>query len=184
MSHSITILTRSAVLDPVERDWLDYAGFVFNILATAAGLFGLFLAIKAYKVGIRAYEVSADSYSVAQDQGRRTLELDFLKELGLSLDRAIGDGSFAETFKPVIEGLSRLIIFAEPELPTWNFLAFGTHSRSEIEEYVINHTVLGSDLEHSRAQPSYSVDDLVAVLAGLMHNEIFDAMSKRIEWPS
>ncbi|MEU4815291.1 hypothetical protein AB0G03_06550 [Micromonospora aurantiaca] len=34
----------------MERDWFDWASLIFNTLATSAGLVGLFIAIRAYKV--------------------------------------------------------------------------------------------------------------------------------------
>lgn len=97
----------------MERDWFDWASLVFNTLATTGGLVGLFVAIRAYKV--------------AKGQGRRTSEVEILREL-LLLDEKPG---FRESFRESpaeafhAHGIhERLAALPLDELPTWKSLRF------------------------------------------------------------
>ncbi|WP_146766214.1 hypothetical protein ACQPYV_30900 [Micromonospora saelicesensis] len=49
------------------RDWFDWVSLAFNSLATTGGIVGLFVAIRAYKV--------------AKSQGRKSFEVEILREL-------------------------------------------------------------------------------------------------------
>ncbi|WP_433537588.1 hypothetical protein ACQPZK_07535 [Micromonospora sp. CA-249363] len=44
----------------MERDWFDWASLIFNMTATSAGLIGLFVAVRAYKVAKAQHRTSFD----------------------------------------------------------------------------------------------------------------------------
>ncbi|MER5605196.1 hypothetical protein AB0F93_14075 [Micromonospora tulbaghiae] len=164
----------------MERDWLDYTGYVFNATATAAGLFGLFLAIKAYRVGVKAYEVSAESYRVAKDQGRKAFELEILRELRSQLDEVVDSGPWGE-HHPALPNTkagvySALLALPKEELPLWRMVTKNREPDDELHDIRQDAGVkryLGSKDE--------DFEDLQLSICNAMYDEIHEAMRKRIE---
>ncbi|MFG3579227.1 hypothetical protein [Micromonospora chersina] len=160
--------------------WLEYAGFVFNVLATAAGLVGLFLAIKAYKVGVQAYEVSAESYKVAKEEGRKNFELEILRELRSHLDAAVDSEHWAAENPGLPRTktgvFSALLALPPGDLPLWR-MASGPRKPNDgltdiramagVRRYFDKN---GEDLEDFRLS-----------VVNAMYDEINEAMRKRIE---
>ncbi|MFJ8833817.1 hypothetical protein [Micromonospora aurantiaca] len=165
----------------MERDWLDYTGYVFNVLATSAGLFGLFLAIKAYRVGVQAYEVSAESYRVAKEQGRKTFELSLLTELNSELSRVTnnkewqGPGSLPK-FNSMI--YSVLLTFPRGELPLWDLIARSGQSDKYLNEVRDNPRV---KVYLSKAREGKKTFSLTASVVFSLFDEVHEAMRNRIE---
>lgn len=163
--------------------WLDYAGFMFNVLATAAGLFGLFLAIKAYKVGVQAYGVSAESYRVSKEQGRKTFEVEALRELMVLIQdprvhRAIVSEPRGAFFR---HGITvRIKMLPEKDLPSWHRLSM-CWSLPQSREFAPGW--LGPPEFFYPHQEGLEVTEELELgnILSLLHSEALEAMRKRIE---
>ncbi|MGC5330984.1 hypothetical protein [Micromonospora sp. DT62] len=161
-----------------DPTWLDYAGLVFNVLATAAGLFGLFLAIKAYRIGVKAYEVSAESYRVAKDQGRRTLELQILRELlALTLDEEAIDDLLEEPNVAFgrLGVRVQLALLPASELMIWRELSRFAELPRAVEiapQYAMSLAVIPA---HRRREYEKSL------IANCLRRDIYDAVRQRVE---
>ena len=154
-------MTLPALLSYVERDWLDYAGFIFNALATSVGVVGFFIAIKAYKI--------------AKEQGRKTFELELLRELNDSLEREISDdGSHSEIPEPTIGQISRLAMLPTAEFTLWHAV-HKFHDQGESKAAVLNHPLV------SEAAEAVGMGDPYSVVVGAMFMELQIGMDKRVE---
>ncbi|MEU4477310.1 hypothetical protein AB0F68_04450 [Micromonospora sp. NPDC023966] len=148
----------------MHRDWIDYAGFIFNALATTAGLFGLFLAIRAYQV--------------AKAAGSTAFELEILRELSNLLDGIVNRDERGEAgLLPQIDGsvLSKVWLLPEDDLPVWNLLTKLEYDR--VKEIRKNPAVVKS----LATDPENDDDDFFASVVTVMYDELHQAMRRRTE---
>jgi len=113
-SHKVTVGVSSS-LDPicftrsVERDWFDYTALIFNVLASVAAVVALYLALRAYRI--------------AKEQGRKTFELEALREIV----RLFHDVEQEKEFAGAVSMANRtvgpyIVMLPEGELPVWEAL--------------------------------------------------------------
>ncbi|MFG3579226.1 hypothetical protein [Micromonospora chersina] len=108
----------------MHRDWFDWASLIFNTLATSAGVVGLFIAIRAYKL--------------TQAQNRLTHELALLNQLQAIIDKPNFVGRMTPHLKDrdyrrgvsqyfmqtgVTVRLMHLSRSLADEMPTWYYFA-------------------------------------------------------------
>ncbi|MET8354010.1 hypothetical protein [Micromonospora sp. NPDC005206] len=164
----------------MKRDWFDWASLVFNTLATSAGLVGLFLAVKAYRVGIKAYEVSAESYRVAKEQGRKTFELEILRELTSLLDEALDMVAGEKTVRlPPIKAAaaSRVWLLPSEEMEVWlRFLM--VIAGEEQQDYLLSHPRVQEKLRSTDLEDNRGVR---GILFTVLYLELHEAMRRRWE---
>lgn len=149
----------------MERDWFDWASLIFNTLATSAGLVGLFIAVRAYKV--------------AKEQGRKTFELEILRELATLVDDAVdkhtdpsSDGSLP---KINAREYSRLLLLPEGEFPVWFALARHRVGQ-ETDEFISNHPAIVAEMKRVKINPERK---LAYAALSVMYREVHGAMKKR-----
>ncbi|MEU2611814.1 hypothetical protein ABZ570_09560 [Micromonospora sp. NPDC007271] len=156
----------------MTRDWFDYAGFVFNILATSAGVVGLFLAVKAYKVAKAAgktafeLEILREMAYVLEDRGKRAEMMDRMREHpGDALHEA---GLFA-----------RMVLIApRTDLTLWWVVA-KSNLLSHVFESLHTHPALEAFRQKDKLEDLYDEMTFVKSLVIGMRTELLDAMEKR-----
>ncbi|MET7881289.1 hypothetical protein ABZS52_30685 [Micromonospora profundi] len=155
----------------MERDWFDWTSLIFNILATAAGLFGLFLAIRAYKIGVNAYQV-------AKNQGRNSFETQRLRELlALTLDDEARDELLFEPNMAFgrLGVRARLAMLPKAELPIWREL--GRFSElPAVQEIAPQYA---KDLWEIPVHRRRDYEE--SLIANCLRKEIYDAIRVRVE---
>lgn len=125
---------------------MDLAGLIFDALSGLAGVVALY-------ISVRAYRVAQDSYTVAREQGRKTFELEVLRELIATLRRP--DSPFSGQ-----DVNSLLAMLPYGELPKWTEL----------------------NLRHILYRAEHKVDHPVAPEEVMdLHIEAMAAMKERME---
>ncbi|MBG6099802.1 hypothetical protein ACLQ3D_20980 [Micromonospora vinacea] len=151
----------------MERDWLDYAGFVFNTLATTVGVVGFFIAVNAYRL--------------AKQQGRKTFELEVLRELTLELDRMMEDAEEFPRRSPLPRlspgALGRIHLLPEVEVQAWRFLHEVMLGNAKPED-LVELTAAKRFREGGNERESYS---LYILAVNVLANEVIHAMRKRLQ---
>lgn len=132
----------------VERDWFDWASLIFNTLATSAGLVGLFIAVRAYRI--------------AKRQNRYAFESILLKELlDIAENREFMDRLMKHGLETISEFQikSRLDLLPPDYLPTWRTLyehvmRYHGVARPEVAEIIwpMRHMPRPKEMEPRRIQ--------------------------------
>lgn len=150
------------------HDWFDFLGIG---LSTLVGLIGLFLAYRAYRVG-------ANAYRVAKEQGRRTFELEIMRELTTGLDSALIAEKQDER-NNLLPGIghvtfSRLPLLPKDELPLWRMVDMYRDEGDGLTDIRAHEGV--QELSRDDSSEEFSL----AVINAL-YDEIHEAMRKRTE---
>ncbi|WP_433114272.1 hypothetical protein [Micromonospora sp. CA-246542] len=147
----------------MERDWFDWASLVFNTLATSAGVVGLFVAVRAYRL--------------ARRQGRATFEVQMLHELMLmtrdeTISDHIGDSPVMAYRKHGIQ--ARLEVLPKSELPTWWHIA-DCVSLPVLETFIVGFPYFG---EEPRGGTASTYEKNVAL--NQLRSEVIKALERRM----
>jgi hypothetical protein len=133
----------------LQRDLFDWLGFGFNVLASIAGIVGLFVAIQAYKAAHRANRIALEARQDAErlakeqaleserlikEQGRKAFDLEVLRELGQTLDRLYLDAWLMDSMDFRVGITTKLLLLSTMvEIPTWMDVAqSGWADRSQV----------------------------------------------------
>ncbi|MFJ8833818.1 hypothetical protein [Micromonospora aurantiaca] len=153
-----------------DPTWLDYAGFLFNSVATVAGLAGFFLAIRAYRVGV-------DAYRVAKEQGRRSFETQLLRELlALTLDDEAREDLLLEPNMAFGRWGVRahLAMLPKSELPIWRELGRFAEMPA-VQEIAPQYA---KDLWEIPVHRRRDYEE--SLIANCLRKEIYDAIRERV----
>ncbi|MGC5330985.1 hypothetical protein [Micromonospora sp. DT62] len=147
----------------MERDWFDWASLIFNTLATTGGLVGLFVAVRAYKV--------------AKSQGRKTFELEILRELSGLLDRSgeLHSEPDRQDWLPTItaQQFARMQLLHEEEFPFTRALA-RYQAQGVADKEIADMPEVREMLDSLRPRATLSM-----TAHAVMYHEILKAMKKR-----
>ncbi|MET8354012.1 hypothetical protein [Micromonospora sp. NPDC005206] len=168
----------------MEPLWMTYAGFIFDVLASLAGVVAILFAVKAYKVSVRGYEVSAESYRVAKEQGRKAYEVETLRQLSSWLDRYVNDAADGSGDAPLLtltpEAFLRLPLLRAGELPTWEFVA-KPRELAQVKAFLLSHpfTKLWATEAIAESEDEILRDRIKSILVVSMFHELNEAAIRR-----
>ncbi|MET7881290.1 hypothetical protein ABZS52_30690 [Micromonospora profundi] len=156
-----------------EPDWMVYAGFVFDALASLAGVVAIFIAVRAYRV--------------AKEQARTDFELEVLRGL---LELTFDEGFREAMQSAVSETISRfgvrtkLRIFPLAELKAWRKLEVHFSKMPSGAELFKGHRVGDAtkvvyEEEPDRPEIALAIDR-VLTWEGL-RGELIDAIERRMK---
>ncbi|WP_157745740.1 hypothetical protein [Micromonospora purpureochromogenes] len=150
----------------MERDWFDWASLVFNTLATSAGLAGLFIAVRAYKV--------------AKEQGRKTFELELLRDMLTDIDSMFDPDRLSAPGripKPKPGSYARMLLLpdGEEELGLWVDV-YEFHTGRKPEEEVMRHHLVAKRIDELDNPPDQATK---GVVIAALHDQVQEAIQKR-----